>query len=776
VTSLRPRKCRRSATLVVLVGAALAAPSPAAELVAVAELLRSLTATGVEVLYSSDLVPATLAVPQDLAETDPMARAIAALGLHHLVLRNAGYRRFIVTRAERPRAPVNVEPAGVTTPDGGMLTDVSVFGIRPAVTGTAVGEPVEFGASEIEKVPGAQADALRAVRSAPGIASNLSSRPYVRGAFLDNVLVRFDGVPLWNPFHFRSFQSLISAFDPSAVDRADVYTGGFPVSYGTRSAGVIDLAPRSVASGYDHRIGASLASYDIASAGRSDQWPVEWLATMRHSASDVSLRPIDGDRAEPTFFDTLGRVRFQTDPASAWTLGWLMLRDDVRLASDPTEEQATASFHDVYTWLTFEQSLTGGLHSRTSVMATRSELQREGSLSLAGVANAQLTEGRDATSVELRTEWIYVQSDRLTWTFGAEAALASAALHFARQEQFAAAMASGFGRSPDATLSSDQAPRSATQGFFASGRWRWRAVEAELGLRADRQDYRSLSAHAQLSPRLNVRYDPAPAWHVYGSWGFFTQAQRIDEWRSEEGQSLPDSAGRAIHVIGGLAHESAGAIEWRVEAYRNHWSSISPYFDNSLDAAPLLPELEPDRVRIAPNGAETAGVELSARRALGLNFDTWGSYVLSHAVDDLNGRDVPRSWDQTHAANFGIAWNWARTAASLAVGWHSGWPTTPLLTPLAAATSPAYVAVGARNTVRSGNYLAADMRLSQTLPVGYGQLSLWLDATNVTDRRNDCCVGFIPPADGAGLPGLEPKAWLPRAVNVGFVWQLREER
>jgi outer membrane receptor protein involved in Fe transport len=650
-----------------------------------------------------------------------------------------------------------------------------VFASRYAFEGTAVGEPATFKEGELQQLPGSNEDPLRAIRASPGLATNLSSRPYIRGAFLDDVLVQYDGIPLVDPFHFKSFQSLISVFDPAAVDRIDVYTGGFPAKYGTRSAGVFDLAPRSVESGNEQRVGASLLSYDLSSVGRAERWPIEWLATLRHSVHDVALKPINGDVGEPTYIDALGRIRWQAGADTAWTLGWLLLDDRIRLASEPAQEQAVAHDRDLYAWIASDWNPSGALHSRTSISETNIERNRGGTLTSTGVADGQLAERRDSSVLDLRTAWSYAQSAQTTWNFGAAAELEGAELTFDRQEIFTNAIGASFARPIDAGLTSRQSLRASILGFFLSFQRQWDTFEAEIGTRLDRQDYRSLGSRAQWSPRLNLRFDPNPDWHLYGSWGHFTQAQRVGEWRSEENQTVPDPATRAEHVIVGVTHEGANATHWRLEAYRNHWTTVSPYFDNSLDSMVLLPELGADRLRLAPRSAETAGIELSARRAFGPGFEATAAYAVSRTTDDLNGSDVPRSWDQPHAVSLDMAWRHANFSTSLLVGWHSGWPRTPVRVVQGAPGLPAYFELGARNSARWGDFVSADLRMSQVVPIAYGELTLWVDATNVTDRTNDCCTGFSTAQPGS-MPATNTKTWLSRIVNAGFSWRFGAPR
>src|ERR1700722_18085241 len=94
----------------------------------VVDLLLALTATGVEVLYSSELVPATLQAPDSLPQGDPLARVIAALSANHLMLQSTGARSYIVTRAAAsPASAAAAVPAPATpAPHESTLGEISV--------------------------------------------------------------------------------------------------------------------------------------------------------------------------------------------------------------------------------------------------------------------------------------------------------------------------------------------------------------------------------------------------------------------------------------------------------------------------------------------------------------------------------------------------------------------------------------------------------------------------------------------------------------------------
>jgi TonB dependent receptor len=745
--------------------AAVAAAQPPAR-VPVVDLLRALSAAGVNVLYSSELVPATLDAPDALPHGDPISRALAALAANGLVLHRTGETTYVVTHGQlTPRPSAAKGPAPAPRP---VLDEVSVFASRYEFTAGKDGEAIEFNDRQIEEMPGARADSVRALHTAPGLASNLSARPYVRGAMLDDILFEYDGIALAEPFHFRNFQSVMSIFNPFTVNRADVYTGGFPVMYGTRSGGVIDLTPASVPSGSNYSIGASLLSYDLETVGRSDTLPLEWLFVARASSDDSVLERLLSEPGEPAFYDMVGHLRWTVDPASAVTVGWLLLDDRVVFNSNLLEGNATGRSHDSATWLRWDWTPADTLQGRSSLAIAETERNNKGTVLWPGIASGRLVAEGSFSTIALRSDWSYAAGSALRWNFGGEFTHEKADLEFHRHEILADAVAAAFGRPIDASITSDQSPHSSAYGLYSAAHRRWQDFEAEIGLRFDFQDYQGFGERSQLTPRINLHYDFTDLWRAYASWGQFTQAQRVDEYRAEANQVAPDPASRATHVIAGVTHESEGGANWRLEAYRNHWSVISPYFENSFGPLSLVPQLGPDRVLVVPADADAAGLELSAQRSFGPSLTAWGTYSLSTVTDDSNGREWVRSWDQPHSANVGIAWTRARTSVTALLGWHSGWPKTPVRVVPGTAATPAYLLVGLRNSARWEGYFSTDLRLSTSVPLSFGELSLWLDGTNLTGRTNPCCVELYSMNAVGGAPAVENQVWLPRVVNVGF--------
>ncbi len=769
VSELRKHSAWLGVWLLAAYSAMAAAPPPAR--VIVVDVLRALSAAGVNVLYSTDLVPGTLDAPDALPHGSPMSRAVAALAANGLILRRTGETTYVVTQGQRTSRP-SAAKAPAAAPRA-VLDEVSVFASRYEFTAGKAGEPVEFNDRQIEEMPGAKADSVRALHTAPGLASNLSARPYVRGAMLDDVLFEYDGITLAEPFHFRNFQSVMSIFNPFTVSRAEVYTGGYPVNYGTRSGGVIDLTPASLPSGSEYSVGASLLSYDLETVGHSDTHPLEWLFVARASSNDSVLQRLLSEPGEPSFYDMVGHLRWTLDPASAVTLGWLLLDDRVEFNSDLREGNANGRSHDAATWLRWDWTPADTLQGQSSLAISDTERDNRGTVLWPGIATGSLVAERSFSTIAVRSDWTHDAGPALRWNFGGEFTHETAELRFHRQEILANAIALAFGRPADASIASDQSPHSSAFGLYSAAHRRWQDFEAEIGLRFDFQDYHGFGERSQLTPRINLHYDFKDRWRAYASWGQFTQAQRVDEYRAEANQVAPDPASRATHVIAGIAHEREGSTGWRLEAYSNHWSVISPYYDNSFGPLSLLPQLGPDRVLVVPADADAAGLELSARRSFGPNLSAWGTYSLSTVTDDSNGRDWVRSWDQPHSANIGIAWNRARTSVSALVGWHTGWPRTPVSLVPGTGATPAYLLVGPRNSSRWKDYFSIDLRLSTSVPLSFGELSFWLDGANLTGRSNPCCVELYSMSAVGGAPAVDAQVWLPRVVNVGFTVTVR---
>jgi outer membrane receptor protein involved in Fe transport len=724
-------------------------------------LLRELAPLGIDVIFSSDLVPPQLVAPPPRAGVTPLQRARDALAANGLALREIAPDKYVVVRAEAPASAAPVDAP---------LEEISVYASRYSISGPGVTEPLELSTGDIEMVPGSHDDALRALKSLPGLASNASGRPYIRGSLADDVLVRYDGITLIDPFHLKNFQSLISAIDPAGVERIEVFSGGFPVRFGTRSGGVIDVSAPEHRPGYENRAGASLISAGLSTIGHADTLPLDWLFAVRRSTVDL-LEPVENYFGKPQFSDSLGRVRWSTEQG-AWTLGWLLLDDRIELGSAGDAETADATYRDEYLWLARDHEFDSHLRTRVTAVVTSSDRHRTGRLDQPGVATGSLDSRLEYDRLEASNLWIYEPRPGTTYTFGAELASSSADYDYLRAASFEPEIAAGFGRPATNDLQYIVEPRAFTFAAHAALRRQWASFEGELGLRFDGQHYNLGGDHSQFSPRLNLRYDFSDRLRMYASAGRFTQPQHVEEWRVEEAQATADSAQVSLHSILGLAYEASDSTRWGFEAYTKRWTTIVPYFDNLLDPLTLTPDITPDRVRITPTKSEASGLEVNVRRQFNSELSGWGTFSWSRVADDIGDSDILRSWDQPVAATLGVAWQRSRLSLSALGTWHSGWPRTPFELTQPSNGAPGGIVLGDRNAERWGDFYALDLRAGYTWPLAYADFSLVLEVTNASNHVNECCAA-LELAEGGNFLQSDTDHWLPAIVNLGFSYRWR---
>ena len=558
------------------------------------------------------------------------------------------------------------------------MDEVSVYASRYAIDG-GLAEPRELSPTDIERVPGSHDDALRALHSLPGIASNASGRPYIRGSLSEDVLVRYDGIPLLDPFHLKNFQSLISAIDPAGIERIEVFSGGFPVRYGTRSGGVIDITAPTYASGREYRASASLISAGVSSIGKAERWPLEWLGAIRHSTLDM-IDPVEDGFGKPEFSDTLGRVRWATENG-AWTAGWLLLDDRLELGSGGRRGNGARPLS--------RRIRLAGARSQVRRIAANSRQSRD---HLGGARPRRHVDaaGRGATARSMRCATSMASISRTTGRLSAAkrpptpsgwgSRRRARPIATLRHSEFAPDIAATFGRglvedlqlivNPEVVTYSAVCREPPQVGPLRSGARRSPRRPA-LRRRGRRQSHAD-----QPAPEPAVRLRAAVA-AVRIDRTFLPGATRRGMARRGSAAVAGRSAGVHPHDRRVSSTTPRRAARLGLEAYSKRWTTVSAYFDNQLDPLALLPDLAPDRLRVRPHRSEATGLEFSVRKPISDSLTGWGTLAWSRVADDFRGGgDVLRSWDQPLAVNAGLAWKGSRASLSALAGWHRGWPKT----------------------------------------------------------------------------------------------------
>src|SRR4051794_7993440 len=293
------------------------------------------------------------------------------------------------------------------------------------------------------------------------------------------------------------------------------------------------------------------------------------------------------------------------------------------------------------------------------------------------------------------------------------------------------------------------------------------SVVVEAGLRAGSESYTPDGVH--VSPRLNGAWTLSPRTSVRAAWGVFHQPQAIHELQVEDGVTEYQPAQRAEHRVLGVEHSFRRGIEARLELYDKTLTHLRPRYGNLYDRLLLFPELRADRIRIAPESGHARGAELLVRSDAAQPLSGWISYTLARVTDHVDGRDVPRDWDQPHAMTFSV--NYRRGATwnfNLAGTWHSGWPTTPLLARVEG--TQIVTELGPRASTRLPDYQRLDFRASRTA----GAFSFFVELFNVLGHDNVTRVNtfeFRQDANGAVTASPVTESVIGVLPSFGVTWR-----
>ena len=204
-----------------------------------AEALNGLHGPGFAIIFSSELVPDALTVRAEPQPGPPADLAQQLLQPFGLGLKNVAPGLFAVVRLDLAGAAA--APPARAPMAAGVLEQVTIAASRYTLASEEGAQTM--GSGDIAEQPKYADDPLRVAARLPGITSNgESARLNVRGGNSDEVLFLVDGFPVLQPFHVPGQQAPFSSFDASLISTIDAYTGGFPLRYGERMSGVVDLS------------------------------------------------------------------------------------------------------------------------------------------------------------------------------------------------------------------------------------------------------------------------------------------------------------------------------------------------------------------------------------------------------------------------------------------------------------------------------------------------------------------------------------------------------
>jgi hypothetical protein len=605
---------------------------------------------------------------------------------------------------------------------GENVTVVSAAAIRREVMKQVVS------ADQVAESAGTAGDTLKAVLNLPGAARPplFTGLPILRGSAPGDSQVFLEGQQIPILYHFGGIRS---TFAPAFLESIEFVPGNFPVDYGRAQGGVIDVRTRDPRTDGFHGQG-DLNFYDLGVAlegGLGGGWSIG--GAFRRSWIDALLPlviPSDADLSfttAPRFYDFQFLASFRPDPASRLRFAFYGSLD--RLASilkrpqnDPTitgAVDARIGFWNLQA--SYQSPVAPGLAQETSLQAGLQQINTQ--------LGPQYFFDLSVSRLSLRSAWTWDANAMLQVRGGLDLRLDRASIALNLPD------ASGNNPAPPSTLPQIGARLTATlQAPAAFAEIRIAAHPSLAVIPGLRVDWYGDIHELAVDPRLLVRWEPFAGTVLRAGIGLYQQPPNPAQSNTATGtptllpqRSLQASLGLVQALPDGLSIE------------------VTPFY-KVLDRRVVSNQArnyDPSAPRFTNGGSgRVYGVETLVRAPLG-RFTGFLAYTYQRSLrTDPGEPERPFGFDQpsllTAVGNYDLGRGWLAGARVRLV---SGNPSTPVTGSIVDTATDVYVPVyGATNSERLGTFFALDLRIGKTWTFRDWSLELYLDAQNVSNRKN----------------------------------------
>lgn len=693
--------------------------------VALRDYLLRAKAAGFNIIYASSVVTSAQTITDRPDADFSLEHLRQQLGPLNLDLEQVGANSFLLKAAQTRECPTKA-----ATSTGSQIEEVVVHSSRYQWSQHGTGAAL-FSNDQLTHRPVLANDALRVVNQLPGSASvGLSARPRVRGGHENETLIEFDSVRLYNPFHFESYNSLNSVFDQRLLGEVEFFSGTYPLYLGDSLSAAMSLRPPDADTLTDYQevgVGIYQLSYFYSGVNADDSL----LFSLRRSSPEAGHLLESQDLGHPEYIDSYLRYQWDAPSGQRYAANLLWYGDDLSLGSDATGEEAEANYSSAYAWLRTDSSVSDALQWSATFGLGYLKNERAGEVDQPAKVRGNLTERIEQLAVFVNQDFT-LENHQRSLAFGWElrhldAEFETNSLRFI-DPAFAAI--GNITRETYESFRGSERGQQAALYVIAKQRINEQLI-ADAGLRVDVQ---SIADDDAITPafRLGLLYQPHETVDLRAAWGRYTQAQ------AQALNDLPIADLETTIASPQKGNQMVLSVDWalpvlqadvKAEVYRKDIESVNSYYDNLSNAFTLLPELQPDRVRISPQRYRADGIELSVEIPVGSGM-VWANYAYATAKDRIDGTFIERSWDQGRTFNGGFQFAMADWELALSASFHEGWLSTPLM------LSGDEVTAGPRNSERFDHFLSIDAKAIRRYRFRYGELRLEMGISNLSDREN----------------------------------------
>ena len=369
---------------------------------------------------------------------------------------------------------------------------------------------------------------------------------------------------------------------------------------------------------------------------------------------------------------------------------------------------------------------------------------------------AMVNDGEEFTVLGGKSDWEFEVTNRQLVRIGFDARALSAKYDYFSTDQFYYFSDDGMVELDRTdTVSNSLEPSGNQIGAYLSYRTQIAPqLTAEFGGRFDRHSY---TGDEHFSPRLNFAYQINEFTTLRAGWGYYYQAQRIDELLAADNMTEFMPAERAEQKTIGFEHDFGTGVRMRIEAYHKKYADLRPEARYTFDDLKIFPEFENDRIIVYRDGSTAQGLEIYLKREKGSKFTWWVSYAYAKVEDQIDrifyrkvggpdGLEVTYNnvysnpYDQRHTLyldmsyrptlkwQFNVAWNY-----------HTGWPYTGayLASGINEAGDPVvWINQGELLAENYPDYSRIDFRVNRYFDFWGGRLTAFCEIINVLGNDN----------------------------------------
>ena len=627
----------------------------------------------------------------------------------------AGYADRTIMLGARDQGGLRIELT--PTLDAAELIVVEGERVRPA-PGAA-----QLTRDEITRVPGARGDLLSSVKNLPGVANNGSLTPFsagliIRGASPEDSRILVDGFEVPILYHFLGVQSVLPS---EMIDTLEFVPGGFDVSVGGASAGIVEITSRRGA-----RDWGGFAEVSFVNGSGLIEGPLgergSFALAARRSLIDAILPAVIPDDADvaftayPRYYDYQGQADYRVDDHLTLA-GFVFGSND---GFDVISSAANAG----------DPAAAGGAANDTSftraiASATWATPRARVRLAVSGYTDTNhfrvgrdryLLLDRDGAAGRLELE--RQLSERLILTGGAELDVTRNGydIRFTRPPREGDPTPPSF--TYDELLTTVGHTTNRDVGAWAAATVRPGPVEVSAGLRLD-GDLRGAQWTVQPRVRSTLRIDAATK--LQAATGLYTRPSRL----LDENLQTDLAPERAINSSLGLERRMTDAVTLQTTGFYNRLSRLTVLVGDRRD-----PRSDAGYRNLGAGtgyGLE-ALVTYKTRRAF-----AWLAYTYAHATRVDGEHATARRFDYDQSHNLIAVGSWRLGAWQLGARFQltTGKPYTPVVGAEFMSDVDGYQpSYGAINSQRVATQHQLDLRVDRRWRFRDWAMSLYLDVAN----------------------------------------------